>query len=1184
MEYIFIVLLFFIFVLFWISGFGNIIEKFSIGFQGNDINIGGGITFPNMCSINPPISPSGTVCFALFNNTSNTSITINASNGAPHNKIQIPVNKYAWVDLDDKIFPITIPEFSKTLDKFSKIPKMTSEMLVLISKLNEYPRIDAYSTEDQTNNKGYFQIKNMNDELWIYYNKLGKEPVVIKPNDTSSPIEIKNISISASGSTKKMNLEDLSTGNGFIVITSKLNKPGTEQWDLQSTVIDFYQRNCKKSTPSPPSPPSPPIQCNFTRGDSVWINYNCSHITDIESKSTICDYKKNSEVKHYGKYNDGYYECISNNDKCEKGEKCKNKPSSSLTPPSPPSPPIQCNFTRGDSVWINYNCSHITDIESKSTICDYKKNSEVKHYGKYNDGYYECISNNDKCEKGEKCKNKPSSSLTPPSPTPLFNTSYTCSEGICTKSPSGKYKNILECYTNSSYCQKTYESNCKKGKFNPCDCSKLREIKNADGQHIQCLPGADVAIHNIILENKQGGCQYTNCNEDPSEWCDAATCYKGGPKAIIFTNLTNKTLYFILTYNNKTWPNEQKLWDIKNSLNINYNPSSEDNNKNMNHPIYFKYEHKSVWVFKVLSKDVIIFTPKDKTKINNLTSGMFIVITAEHKVQIDSIINNESLDGLTELEFTVAQGGSFVPDISNLAGFNLSSDMVIYQKGTKKTYDAKINFDLPVLRNSKYKQNCPIPTYKMTKWSASLMGKYANSSLCGWTTEGDNYHPITNKQSDLYENCIKCQTGPDSCANIADKINSPCTYNEIYKRYQCYKWWSNPKNTYAQEWFDLLSNQLKLSTYRWVYDETKLNVNGSFSTWETSKLPFTNVSLTKNTAELNSLKSNSNYRDKWYNNDSNTASDFYDCYLNGKLGEQKCIGKVIPNPNQPGISTNLTGDLVLVFNIYDIFGLSEEDKCSRPSPGPGPPSPPSPPGPPSPPSPPGPPSPPSPPSPESPDEFYAGDGEASNTYYSEGDSPNLGACGGCGWPSNPNSPGDQKASFEALYDHIQKTVGEDWTLAATSEAMMGPYCPGSNALGMGCTGRINASGNTANAPCGSCWNLTQKSNSINVYVADACPCGNASVCPTTQDSGGHADNSPHCRAEPGVINSKKRYNHFDIWNGDELGFEEDGYVSFSNIQCPENLKKIMKKACCDIYWKKQGCPSICGDDYKCPPS
>ena len=202
--------------------------------------------------------------------------------------------------------------------------------------------------------------------------------------------------------------------------------------------------------------------------------------------------------------------------------------------------------------------------------------------------------------------------------------------------------------------------------------------------------------------------------------------------------------------------------------------------------------------------------------------------------------------------------------------------------------------------------------------------------------------------------------------------------------------------------------------------------------------------------------------------------------------------------------------------------------------------------------------------------YYEGDGIASNTYYTANESKGIGACGGCQWPP-------KTGSYSELFYHIQQVVGKDWTLAATSEAMMAPYCPKS--VGMGCTGRANPSGPTANAPCGSCWRLTQGGKSINVYVADACPCGNKSSCPSTA---GGADNSPHCRAKPGEINSRGTYNHFDIWNGNKFGFASDGKVTFKSIRCPANLKHIMKQACCDIYWAGQGCPDMCGHGYKCP--
>ena len=55
----------------------------------------------------------------------------------------------------------------------------------------------------------------------------------------------------SSAPESKFLLPDLITGNGFIVITGN-------QDELKSTVIDFYQRNCKKSI----SPTPPPIDLN----------------------------------------------------------------------------------------------------------------------------------------------------------------------------------------------------------------------------------------------------------------------------------------------------------------------------------------------------------------------------------------------------------------------------------------------------------------------------------------------------------------------------------------------------------------------------------------------------------------------------------------------------------------------------------------------------------------------------------------------------------------------------------------------------------------------------------------------------------------------------------------------------------------------------------------------------------
>ncbi len=215
--------------------------------------------------------------------------------------------------------------------------------------------------------------------------------------------------------------------------------------------------------------------------------------------------------------------------------------------------------------------------------------------------------------------------------------------------------------------------------------------------------------------------------------------------------------------------------------------------------------------------------------------------------------------------------------------------------------------------------------------------------------------------------------------------------------------------------------------------------------------------------------------------------------------------------------------------------------------------------------------------------FFMGDGLASTTIYTGGESTGQGACGGCSLEK------DGERSYQALFEAIQD-VKPGWTLAASSEAMAGGIsdcCPKST---MCCSGRKNPSGNTANAPCGTCWNLksTITNNEVNVIIADLCPCGNKNCgsyigsdnIPTV------ADNSEWCRARINEKNSKDKYNHFDIWNGHEFGFGDTDDVNFKNIECPVEINSIMKKACCGVYDTNIGCPRICGADYKCvvPPS
>jgi len=218
--------------------------------------------------------------------------------------------------------------------------------------------------------------------------------------------------------------------------------------------------------------------------------------------------------------------------------------------------------------------------------------------------------------------------------------------------------------------------------------------------------------------------------------------------------------------------------------------------------------------------------------------------------------------------------------------------------------------------------------------------------------------------------------------------------------------------------------------------------------------------------------------------------------------------------------------------------------------------------------------------------FSSGNGQASYTHYDQGDSPGQGSCGGCVWPPYTNAPHSQETStYENLYKKLQSLSGDvKWTLAASAENMMGQYCsttdPPKGSFGMGCIGNNNKGKKTANAPCGSCWELTNPKNGkkINVVIADACPCG--PDCPGAQ-TGGKSDNSKWCRAKLDEKNSVGEYNHFDIWNGDILGFDNSGTVTFKNVPIPSDVLDCLS-GCCGTWYDGDkwggmgiGCPNIC---------
>lgn len=203
---------------------------------------------------------------------------------------------------------------------------------------------------------------------------------------------------------------------------------------------------------------------------------------------------------------------------------------------------------------------------------------------------------------------------------------------------------------------------------------------------------------------------------------------------------------------------------------------------------------------------------------------------------------------------------------------------------------------------------------------------------------------------------------------------------------------------------------------------------------------------------------------------------------------------------------------------------------------------------------------------------YPGDGRATTTNYTSTESAGIGSCGGCLYPACPGcGGGDDGHTYANMYDALQQVPSDNpWTMAATAQSMMGPDCPG--VKGMGCTGRTHPTGNTADAPCGTCWELTKTDpppvTKINVAITDACP---------------FEDNREWCPQNAGDKNQHGSYNHFDVWNGAQIkDWGSNPLVNFQSIACPEAVQKILREGCCGTYYEGQGCPNICGPDYHCP--
>lgn len=176
------------------------------------------------------------------------------------------------------------------------------------------------------------------------------------------------------------------------------------------------------------------------------------------------------------------------------------------------------------------------------------------------------------------------------------------------------------------------------------------------------------------------------------------------------------------------------------------------------------------------------------------------------------------------------------------------------------------------------------PSYRRPTWKPDMF-TYSGGYSCGDTKNQNN--------------CIDCGTGVDSCKNIKNALQNKCQWNEIKKKYGCYKWWSNPNNPYATEWYSLFE-KLKSSSYRWVYDETLLYTNKD--NWKNAKLTPSSGS-------------------DWYR--SGNPSKAYTCYMKEDgYGDEQCLNYIVKNKIQPSIMTNITPDLVLTYTVYEILDIN----------------------------------------------------------------------------------------------------------------------------------------------------------------------------------------------------------------------------------------------------------------------
>jgi len=173
-----------------------------------------------------------------------------------------------------------------------------------------------------------------------------------------------------------------------------------------------------------------------------------------------------------------------------------------------------------------------------------------------------------------------------------------------------------------------------------------------------------------------------------------------------------------------------------------------------------------------------------------------------------------------------------------------------------------------------------------------------------------------------------------------------------------------------------------------------------------------------------------------------------------------------------------------------------------------------------------------------------------------------------------------KKDFTTMADALWQAggAGERWLGAAAAESMAAPYCSEVDKSDCGMGLKAVGSQLTASAPCGSSFKLHIDQSTVNIVIVDACP---------------HKSNEKWCPKNVGDRNSQNSYNHFDLWVGDySAGMKELGNLNttlgnlrkFEPIDTPPEIRKILQSYCCNTWWKGQGCPAICGNDFNYPPN